>query len=56
MKLPNGANAEIPMQKLTGYCFNPEHPKAKHKAGVISLHENYSNFGDRCHRQAYFCG
>lgn len=35
MKLPNGDRAEIPMQKLIGYCLNPEHPSGKHKARVF---------------------
>ncbi len=36
MKLPNGEQAEISMQKLTGYCLNPEHPSGKHKARVFA--------------------
>lgn len=36
MKLPNGERAEIPMQKLIGYCLNPEHPSGKHKARVFA--------------------
>ena len=36
MKLPNGEQAEIPMQKLIGYCLNPEHPSGKHKAKVFA--------------------
>lgn len=35
MKLPNGDSAEIPMQKLMGYCLNPNHSKGKHKARVF---------------------
>jgi hypothetical protein len=35
MKLPNGNQAEISMQKLIGYCLNPEHPSGKHKARVF---------------------
>lgn len=35
MKLPNGAQAEISMQKLIGYCLNLEHPSGKHKARVF---------------------
>ena len=34
-KLPNGERAEIPMQKLIGYCLNPEHSTGKHKARVF---------------------
>jgi hypothetical protein len=36
MKLPNGEQAEISMQKLIGYCLNPEHPSGKHKARVFA--------------------
>jgi hypothetical protein len=36
MKLPNGEQAEISMQKLIGYCLNPEHPSGKHKARVFT--------------------
>jgi hypothetical protein len=36
MKLPNGNQAEIAMQKLIGYCLNPEHPSGKHKARVFA--------------------
>lgn len=35
MKLPNGRQAEISMQKLIGYCLNPEHPRGKNKAKVF---------------------
>lgn len=35
MKLPNGDRALIPIEKLTGYCLNPNHPKGKHKARVF---------------------
>ncbi len=35
MKLTNGELAEIPMQKLIGYCLNPEHSGGKHKARVF---------------------
>ena len=35
MKLPNGDQAEIPLQKLIGYCLNLEHPSGKHKARVF---------------------
>ncbi|MGL5835460.1 MAG: DUF6883 domain-containing protein, partial [Waterburya sp.] len=30
MKLPNGDKAEIPVQKLVGYCLNPNHSSGKH--------------------------
>ncbi|MBW4571080.1 MAG: hypothetical protein KME31_24605 [Tolypothrix carrinoi HA7290-LM1] len=36
MKLPNGEQAEISMQKLIGYCLNPVHPSGKHKARVFA--------------------
>lgn len=35
MKLPNGDRAEIPMEKLVGYCLNPNHSKGKDKARVF---------------------
>lgn len=35
MKLPNGDRAEIPMEKITGYCLNLNHPKGKNKARVF---------------------
>ncbi len=35
MKLPNGDQSEISIQKLIGYCLNPEHPSGKHKARVF---------------------
>lgn len=36
MKLPNGNHAVISMEKLRGYCLNPEHPSGKHKARVFA--------------------
>jgi hypothetical protein len=36
MKLPNGKLAIIPMDKLTGYCLNPNHPSGRHKAKVFA--------------------
>jgi hypothetical protein len=36
MKLPNGDHAVIPMEKLTGYCLNPNHSSGKHKARVFA--------------------
>lgn len=36
MKLPNGERAEIWMEKLIGYCLNPEHTNGKHKARVFA--------------------
>jgi hypothetical protein len=35
MKLPNGEQAEIAMEKLINYCLNPEHSSGKHKARVF---------------------
>lgn len=35
MKLPNGNHAVISMEKLRGYCLNPEHPSGKYKARVF---------------------
>ncbi|TAE82235.1 MAG: hypothetical protein EAZ83_13110, partial [Oscillatoriales cyanobacterium] len=36
MKLPNGDRAEVSLQKLVGYCLNPEHSHGKHKARVFA--------------------
>ncbi|MBE9157582.1 hypothetical protein IQ265_12215 [Nodosilinea sp. LEGE 06152] len=36
MKLPNGAYAVIPIDKLTNYCLNPNHSSGKHKARVFA--------------------
>ena len=35
-KLPNPENAVVEMQKLRGYCLNPDHPRGKHKARVFA--------------------
>jgi hypothetical protein len=35
-KLPNGERARIPMEKLTDYCLNPDHPRGKDKARVFA--------------------
>lgn len=35
MKLPNGDQVEISMQKLISYCLDPEPPAGKHKARVF---------------------
>src|SRR5215470_6540063 len=35
-KLPNGERARIPMEKLTAYCLNPDHPCGKDKARVFA--------------------
>lgn len=36
MKLPSGASAIIPMEKLVGYCLNLNHSSGKHKARVFA--------------------
>src|SRR5262245_37839727 len=36
MKLPGGEAAIVDLQKLTGYCLNPDHPRGKHKARVFA--------------------
>jgi hypothetical protein len=36
MKLPGGDAAIVDIQKLTGYCLNPDHPRGKHKARVFA--------------------
>ncbi|XHX77905.1 MAG: DUF6883 domain-containing protein [Stenomitos frigidus ULC029] len=36
MKLPEGDRADVPLQKLTGYCLNLEHQSGKHKARVFA--------------------
>jgi hypothetical protein len=40
MKLPNGNQAEIPMEKLIGYCLNPEHSSGKHTALSSAMRYN----------------
>jgi hypothetical protein len=35
MKPPDGDQAIIPIEKLLGYCLNPNHMKDKHKARVF---------------------
>ncbi len=37
MKLPNGDRVFIPMEKITGYCLNPNHSKGKHDSDVPRL-------------------
>jgi hypothetical protein len=34
-KLPNGDRALVPIEKLTEYTLNPEHPGGRHKARVF---------------------
>ena len=36
MKLPEGERALVPIEKLTGYCLNPNHDSGKHKARVFA--------------------
>jgi hypothetical protein len=36
MKLPGGDAAIVELQKLTGYCLSPDHPRGKHKARVFA--------------------
>lgn len=36
MKLPNGDQADIPLEKLLGYCLNLNHQSGKHKARVFA--------------------
>jgi hypothetical protein len=35
MKMPNGDRAMVPIEKLTGYCLDPYHPRGRHKARVF---------------------
>ena len=35
MKIPNVANAEVDLRKLTHYCLSATHPVGKHKAAVF---------------------
>ncbi|MBW4480291.1 MAG: hypothetical protein KME54_26505 [Tolypothrix brevis GSE-NOS-MK-07-07A] len=35
MKLPNPERAIVEIDKIVGYCLNPEHPEGKHKARVF---------------------
>jgi hypothetical protein len=34
--MPGGEIAVVDLDKLTGYCLNPEHPRGKHKARVFA--------------------
>jgi hypothetical protein len=36
MKMPGGETAIVDLQKLTGYCLNPDHPRGKHNARVFA--------------------
>ncbi|MGE3240638.1 MAG: DUF6883 domain-containing protein [Pirellulales bacterium] len=35
MKLPNGHQAIVELEKLVDYCLNVDHPRGKHKAKVF---------------------
>lgn len=35
MKLSNSERAIVEIDKIAGYCLNPEHPEGKHKARVF---------------------
>ena len=34
--MPSGEAAIVDIEKLTGYCLNPAHPRGKHKARVFA--------------------
>lgn len=36
MRLPNAERAIIPIEKLTSYALNPDHPTGRHKARVFA--------------------
>jgi hypothetical protein len=36
MKLPNGENAVVEIEKLTDYLLSSDHPRGKHKARVLA--------------------
>src|SRR5689334_17018962 len=36
MRLPNGAQAVVDIQKLSDYCLNPSSPRGRHKARVFA--------------------
>lgn len=42
MKMPGGEAAIVDVEKLTGYCLNPEHPRGKHKARVFAAALGFS--------------
>ncbi|WP_291983992.1 hypothetical protein [Luteitalea sp.] len=35
MRLPRGSSAIVDIDKLTGYCLNPEHPARPQGAAVV---------------------
>jgi hypothetical protein len=43
MKLPNGEQAVVDIEKLRAYCLNPQHSRGRHKARVfasVGIHES----------------
>lgn len=36
MKLPNGDRAVVDIEKLKGYCLNPQHSRGRNKARVFA--------------------
>jgi uncharacterized protein DUF6883 len=36
MRLPNGDQAIVSIDKLLDYCLNPDHPRGRHKARVFA--------------------
>jgi len=36
MKIPNSIRAVVDIEKLHGYCLNPDHPRGKHKARLFA--------------------
>lgn len=36
MKLPNGENAIVSLDRLSSYLLNPQHPEGRHKARVFA--------------------
>ncbi len=36
MKLPNGEQAIVELEKLKTYCLNQQHPRGRHKARVFA--------------------
>lgn len=36
VKLPNGDRAVVDIEKLSGYCLNPQHPGGRNKARVFA--------------------
>lgn len=36
MKIPNATRAVVDIEKLRGYCLNPDHPRGNHKARLFA--------------------